>query len=142
VDPDLSPSGLALSRNASTEAGPRARRPDEVLFVEDDAPLRAAMLFVLAAARFRGRSAVDGSECLAVYDAGPEHIGVVLLDLSMSPFTAEWTLEALHLRTPLLPIILMGAPMSYRPRTDVAFLRKPFLVGELYLLVRRALAQA
>jgi CheY-like chemotaxis protein len=116
-----------------------------VLVVEDDAPIRAALLDVLAAEGVAVRPAGNGHEALKTM-ATHGVPGLILLDLMMPEMDGPTFL--LHQRADpalsAIPVVIMTAS----ERGDVthllnpaALLRKPFTIHELLLTLAPWIAQ-
>jgi len=137
----------ALERSAGPAAAPAGRPAPTwppgltALVVDDEDPLREVAVRLLEASGVRTLEARNGLEALALFDAKPEAIHVVLLDLTMPRMDGAQTLAELHRRRPGLPVILMsgyGEPdlqERFAGRGFAGFLQKPFssdnLIGKL-----------
>lgn len=117
----------------------------KLLIVDDDVPLLDSLRFV-----FRGmyevstaRSAEEASVLLE-----KQETDVVLLDIHLPGIDGIEFLRALRQRWPYLPVILISATSSLRPvmkaleHGEADFIRKPFDIDELRLVVARALHQS
>jgi two-component system response regulator AtoC len=113
-----------------------------VLVIEDDDGAREALCQYLAAAGYRVRHARDGAEALAALAAPAD---AVLLDLVIPAPDGFEVLRRLRERDARLPVIVMSGLSEAEDvvramrlgATD--YLPKPFEVGELDLVLRRAL---
>ena len=117
----------------------------KLLIVDDDVPLLDSLRFV-----FRGmyevstaRSAEEASGTLEKHA-----VDVVLLDIHLPGMNGIDFLRVLRRHYPFLPVILISATSSLRPVMkalelgDADFIRKPFDIDELRLVVARALNQS
>jgi FixJ family two-component response regulator len=113
-----------------------------VIVVDDDAPMRAALKRVFAAARFRVETYESGREMLDTCDFGRH--AVLLLDVMMPGMTGLELQRALRARGVNLPVIFLTGtgdiPMAVEAMHDgaVDFLEKPFDNAQLVDRVRRA----
>lgn len=117
----------------------------KLLIVDDDVPLLDSLRFV-----FRGlyeistvRSAEEAASLLE-----QQEVDAVLLDIHLPGMGGIDFLRALRQRNPCLPVILISATSSLRPVMkalelgEADFIRKPFDIDELRLVVARALNQS
>ena len=79
----------------------------EALVVEDDAPLRAALVDTLALAGYRVQAAADGEEALRLLERASA--GLVVSDVQMRPMDGLTLLRRLRASHPELPVLLMTA---------------------------------
>ena len=113
-----------------------------VIVVDDDAPMRAALKRVFAAARFRVEAYESGRELLDTCDFGRH--AVLLLDVMMPGMTGLELQRALRARGVTLPVIFLTGtgdiPMAVEAMHDgaVDFLEKPFDNAQLVDRVGRA----
>lgn len=117
---------------------------NKLLIVDDDAPLLDSMRFV-----FRGlyevvtaRSAEEASGLL-----DRQEPDVMLLDIGLPGISGIDFLRDARKRLPCLPVIMLSGASSIRPMIKVLdlceadYIRKPFDIDELRLVVARALRQ-
>lgn len=114
---------------------------EQVLVVEDDPDIRAAVAETLALEGYRVSQAANGSEGLT--RARSEHPDVILLDLMM-PVMDGWGFRAQQEADPSIsgiPVVVVTAcpPQDSRLRTlrPTALLHKPFNLDDLVDVVRR-----
>jgi FixJ family two-component response regulator len=113
-----------------------------VIVVDDDAPMRAALKRVFAAAGFRVEAYESGRELLDTCDFGRH--AVLLLDVMMPGMTGLELQRALRARGVNLPVIFLTGtgdiPKAVEAMHDgaVDFLEKPFDNAQLVDRVRRA----
>ena len=116
-----------------------------VLVIEDEADLSDATAQMLTIAGFEALTAGDGRAGLALYDARPSDVRLVLLDLSMPVMSGEETFRELHRRDPTLPIVLCSGFDATEVRQRFAdegvagFLQKPYTPAQLFEAIRRCL---
>lgn len=148
----LLPFAKAVAPEEPVAAGPIAAEGDAaapatgvVLFVDDEEAIR---LFAGAALRrhgYRPLTARNGLEALELLQAHGAEVDLVLLDLTMPVMGGPETFEKLRELRPDIRVVVMSGYGSDE-RTDrllshgaLAFLPKPFDVGELLAAVRAAL---
>ena len=117
----------------------------KLLIVDDDVPLLDSLRFV-----FRGlyevstaQSAEEAATLLEKQD-----IDVMLLDIVLPGVNGIDFLRTVRKRFPYLPVIMISAASSIRPMIkelelgEADYIRKPFDIDELRLVVARALHQS
>ncbi len=115
--------------------------PPRVLNVDDDATNRTLVSRVLSAAGFTVEEASGGADALAKIEARPPDL--VLLDLAMPGMSGLEVLRQLRARpaTAALPVVVLTAHAFEEDRVEAVqagahdFLRKPFLIDQLLLVV-------
>jgi DNA-binding NtrC family response regulator len=117
----------------------------QMLIVDDDAPLLDSLCFVFRD-RYEvrtARSAQEATACLAQRLAD-----IVLLDIALPDVDGLAFLRLLRERYPLLPVVMISGVSMIRPLLKTLdaggsdFIRKPFEIEELRLVVARALRVA
>jgi CheY-like chemotaxis protein len=115
-----------------------------ILFVDNDAALRAIAQEILEAHGCRVLQAANGRQAIAVLEAHPE-VRAVVLDLAMPEMGGDTAGPILHSLRPDVPLILTsGYSESYavdRVGSGVvsAFLAKPYKPGALVAKVEEVL---
>lgn len=115
----------------------------EVLFVDDDAQLRAANIQLLELADISVRAFADAESALGVLDRG--FPGVVVSDIRMPRVDGLQLFARIRAIDPDIPVILItghaDVPMAVNALRDGAFdfLTKPFAVDHLVTSIRKAL---
>jgi DNA-binding NtrC family response regulator len=117
-----------------------------VLVVEDEAPLRRAIVQMLRKTGFEIFEAADGSSAIDLLRTGGSKMDVILLDMTLpGAATREIVAEAANAK-PNIKVILTSAysretiagaidePQIY------SFIRKPFQIGNLLKLIRSSLS--
>jgi DNA-binding response OmpR family regulator len=112
-----------------------------VLVVEDDAPIRDAVVFALQCEDYAVEEAADGAAALRSVEARSPSL--VVLDLHMPVLDGWGFARALHRAGYDPPILIMTANTSEAPRAvvdigAVGFLAKPFAIGDLLGCVAHA----
>ena len=115
-----------------------------VLIVDDDAPILEVLEMRLVAMGFDVTATSDPDRALAAVDAGRFDLG--LIDLRMEPMDGIALMEAVHVRQPRLPVLIMTAHGTIETAVDAVqrgafdYLTKPFVRDELRAKISRALA--
>lgn len=115
----------------------------EVLFVDDDAQLRAANIQLLELANISVRAFMDAEGALGVLDRN--FPGVVVSDIRMPRIDGLQLFARIRAIDPEIPVILItghaDVPMAVNALRDGAcdFLTKPFAVDHLVTSIRKAL---
>jgi CheY-like chemotaxis protein len=122
----------------------RESRCETILIVEDAEPIRQMIEAMLAQSGYQCLVAPDGSAALALLDARPEGVDLVLTDLLMPQMTGMELADHLGRRHPEMPIVFMSGyaedPLvASIGHTRTNFLAKPFTARELLEKVRCAL---
>jgi PAS domain S-box-containing protein len=137
----------ACSRPAAPPAAPRGETSGsgDILVVDDEDAVRSLALKALSGFGYGVLSARDGREAIRVFDAQAERIDAVLLDMSMPALDGKQTLAAIRARRPSVPVVLMSGYSEeetlggFVRGPQLAFLHKPFTIGELSEAVRSVL---
>jgi len=124
---------------------PSAETPLEVLLVDDDDLIRAAVPSMLQARGHRVATAAGGAEGLVLLGSGPP-VDLVILDLNMPGMNGIETHRHIRRRWPDLPILLATGHLDARTQelleTDghMLALSKPYSLEELVGRIRDLLA--
>lgn len=119
-------------------------RPEQVLVVDDEPLVRHFTARVLVGEGYAVHEAGDGLEAMAILESG-RSVDCVVSDVVMPRLDGVKLLEALAVRQPGLPVILMSAygtaQLAERGiAAPCAVLRKPFAPERLVEEVRRCIA--
>lgn len=117
----------------------------KLLIVDDDAPLLESLSYVFQSL-YEVRTARSAEEAASLLEKEP--VDVMLLDIRLPGMDGVDFREVLQQKYPQMPVILISSSSSIRPilkslnfdGTD--YVRKPFDIDELRLVVARALRQA
>jgi signal transduction histidine kinase len=115
-----------------------------VLIVDDDAPILEVLEMRLVAMGFDVTATSDAQRALAAVDE--IRFDVALIDLRMEPMDGIALMEAVHVRQPRLPVLIMTAHGTIETAVDAVqrgafdYLTKPFVRDELRAKIARALA--
>src|SRR5256885_1637530 len=119
-----------------------------VLIVDDDADSRRTIAAVLTEGGFDVAEAASAAAAIERLQRDHATIGMVLTDVTM-PGGMSGVELAYHVRGnyPGLPVAIISGDISdlersIVDRTDVPFIKKPFLAEALYTAVREAMKQA
>jgi two-component system, cell cycle sensor histidine kinase and response regulator CckA len=140
---DNSVSAPANTAESASAAEP-ARVPATVLVVEDEEMLRVAVSKLLRNDGFSVIEAADGITGLRLFRANEDTIDVVLLDISLPGLSGREVLNELRLARPDAKVILTSAfsqesiRSSFQEQPWWGYIRKPYNIGELTNLLRRA----
>jgi CheY-like chemotaxis protein len=122
-----------------------ARGTETVLVVEDEPQVRAFAERVLAAHGYRVLAAAEGAEALALLDAEPQSVALLLTDVVMPRMTGREVARRARLRCPDVRVVFMSGHSEDAIAShgvlaeDAAFVRKPFSPEQLLRVVRETL---
>jgi two-component system cell cycle sensor histidine kinase/response regulator CckA len=129
-------------------AEPSAGGTERILLLEDDAHLRRVAERVLARAGYRVRSAADAQVGLALYEADPGWVDLILTDFMMPGLDGMQLYQLLQRQGRMVKVVFSSGysdqPLRERlqPGDDVAFITKPWTAAQLLRTVRAALDDA
>jgi signal transduction histidine kinase/CheY-like chemotaxis protein len=124
---------------------PRRRNITVGLIVDDEASVRAVATRMLAACGLAALTASSGEEAVAVLEAHPGGISLVLLDLTMPAMNGEETYRRMRAIDRSVPVLLMSgyseqeASAQFGGQGTSGFIQKPFRLDELKEAIRRVL---
>lgn len=136
---DLPPAPLAMEPGE-----PEAPRPGKVLIVDDEAAIREGLACLLRSEGYEVLEAANGKQALALYDADPQGIALVVLDLVMPEMDGrEVYAELMRRENP--PRVLLAT--GYHPGNDPSLaqaqvLIKPFSADSFLEVVKRLVSPA
>ena len=118
---------------------PHARFAGTIVLVDDRDPVRRALAGLLDELGFTTASAASARDALALLASMPAPPDVLLSDVTMPGRSGLELAAELRRDRPALPVILMSADLTIAERMPpgVAFLAKPFDVGELTAVLRQ-----
>ena len=114
-----------------------------ILIVDDEARLADVLATAMDSFGFAAQTASSGQEALDIM--GRETIDLVLSDLRMPGMDGRALLHAVRRGWPDVPVVLITAFTSVRDAVDLVkegafdYISKPFEIGEIEAVVRRAL---
>ncbi len=115
------------------------------LIVDDESSVRAVATRMLAACGLETLTASSGEEAVAVLEAHPGVISLVLLDLTMPAMNGEETYRRMRAIDRSVPVLLMSGYTEHEASTHFGgqgtsgFIQKPFRLDELKEAIRRVL---
>jgi signal transduction histidine kinase/CheY-like chemotaxis protein len=116
------------------------------LIVDDEASVRGVATRMLSACGLSTLTAASGEEAVAVLEANPGSISIVLLDLTMPEMNGEETYRRMRAIDRSVPVLLMSGYTEQEASTQFGgqgtsgFIQKPFRLDELKEAVRRVLS--
>ncbi len=128
-----------------TAEKPRARPkgPPTVLVVDDDDRIRSLLMDTLSALGYQARGAKNGEEALSLVES--DSLDLVIADVRMPKMNGLSLLKNIKGRNPLLPVLIItGYNFTYTKDQAMesgadGFLAKPFRIGKIEELMRKAL---
>ena len=119
-----------------------------LLVVDDEDEMRSVVVIALERAGFQTLQARDGQEALRLFDAYPERIRLIILDLTMPNLDGEEVCRELRRRGAAVPVVLSSGfnQTEALRRLDglgvAGFIQKPFELGALVERVQNLLPKA
>jgi len=116
-----------------------------ILVVDDEAPIREALVGTLAAHGYRAYTAEDGTDALALYFQRKGEISVVLTDLAMGQMDGIALVRALRKIDPAVRVIVSSGHFQKENMTILnglgvkVLLEKPYTADKLLRAVRKVL---
>jgi two-component system cell cycle sensor histidine kinase/response regulator CckA len=132
----------------STPPPLQAERRGTVLVIDDERAVRQMTAVSLESTGHAVLTAASGREGVALFQARPREIELVLLDLTMPEMNGEQTLRALQAIDPHVQALVMTGYAEddvherFEPDELAGFLAKPFARDELFGAVDAALRRA
>jgi PAS domain S-box-containing protein len=129
------------------EAGgpPGAGNGELILVVDDEAPIREALVGTLEANGYRCFTAEDGTDALAVYFSRRDEIDLVLTDLAMAQMDGVKLSRSLRRFDPQVRIVISSGHIQKEAAQELValgvrhFLEKPYNADKLLRVLRQAL---
>jgi signal transduction histidine kinase/CheY-like chemotaxis protein len=118
-----------------------------ILVVDDEAPIREALVRTLSAHGYRAYTAEDGSDALALYFQRRGEISVVLTDVSMAQMDGVSLVRSLRRVDPKAKIIVSSGHLQKEMITVLSglgvktFLNKPYTADKLIRAVQATLKE-
>jgi PAS domain S-box-containing protein len=129
----------------SGEAAITSGNGELILVVDDEAPIREALVRTLSAHGYRAYTAEDGSDALALYFQRRGEISVVLTDVSMAQMDGVSLVRSLRRVDPKAKIIVSSGHLQKEMMTVLSslgvktFLNKPYTADKLLRAVQATL---
>ena len=120
------------------------QKPATVLIVEDEDTLRRAVAKMLRNNGFEVLEADDGSSAIDLLRAGVDKIDVVLVDMTIPGASSSQVVAEATRTRPDIKVILTSAYSQEMVTAALSasqicdFIRKPFQIGDLIKMLRRA----
>ena len=131
-----------IASEPAPASSPEASTRDTILVVEDDARVRAITSRILSEAGFNVLEAATGTAALAVFEADPAAIALVVSDVVMPELSGPEAVAQMRRRRPELRCLFVTgfAHEGFAPASDIV-LSKPYLPAALLASVRGALSR-
>jgi len=131
------------------ETAPAARgRGELILVVDDEAPIREALVQTLQGNGYRCFTAEDGSDALALYFTRRDEIDVVITDIAMAQMDGVKLTRSLRRLDPDVRVIVSSGHIQKENGQELealgveVFLEKPYNADKLLRALRRVLDPA
>jgi DNA-binding NtrC family response regulator len=121
----------------------RPKGPPTVLVVDDDDRIRSLLMDTLSALGYSALGAKDGEEALTLVES--DNLDLVIADVRMPKMNGLSLLKNVKNKNPLLPVLIItGYNFTYTKDQAMqsgadGFLAKPFRIGKIEELMRKAL---
>ncbi|MEA3207247.1 MAG: hypothetical protein QOE70_304 [Chthoniobacter sp.] len=142
----LPASGEAMSGEVEkTVAEPGRGKGERVLVVDDESPIRQALVGTLESNGYRAYTAEDGSDALALYFNRRDEIDLVLTDLAMAQMDGVSLVRSLRKLNPKVRVIVSSGHMQKEAMVILnglgvhTFLDKPYSADKLLHALRSVL---
>lgn len=145
---------LPASQDADANAGAKEEAPitpgkgELVLVVDDEPPIREALVRTLTSNGYRAYTAEDGSDALALYFQRRKEINLVITDIAMAQMDGVALVRALRKLDPGVRVIVSSGHFQKENMVVLeglgvkTFLDKPYTAEKLLRSVNQALAPA
>jgi PAS domain S-box-containing protein len=130
---------------ANVEAAPTRGKGERVLVVDDEPPIREALVGTLESYGYRAYTAEDGSDALALYFSRKDEIDLVITDLSMGQMDGITLVRSLRKVNPKVRVIVSSGHMQKEAQVILSslgvttFLDKPYSADKLLRALRTVL---
>lgn len=124
------------------EAAPARGKGERVLVVDDEPPIREALVGTLESCGYRAYTAEDGSDGLALYFQRKDEIDVVITDLAMAQMDGIALVRALRKVNPKVRVIVSSGHVTKEAQVILSglgvttFLDKPYSADKLLRALR------
>lgn len=142
------PSSQEKSGEAAKEEAPIVRgRGELVLVVDDEPPIREALVKTLTANGYHAYTAEDGSDALALYFQRRSEIAVVVTDISMGQMDGVTLVRSLRKVDPNVKVIVSSGHLQKEHMVVLeglgvkTFLDKPYTADKLLRALQNVLQQ-
>ena len=133
----LFPASTAPKADPSLSSGPVLHLAGTVLVVDDEGIIRELARSALEASGYKVVEARDGLEALQVFQAAPERVSLVFMDMTMPRMGGAEAFRRIRELDPDVPVLLTSGYTQRESLESLAdlppdgFLQKPFRVKEL-----------
>ncbi|HYR58901.1 MAG TPA: PAS domain S-box protein [Chthoniobacteraceae bacterium] len=124
------------------EVAPGRGKGERILVVDDEPPIREALVGTLESSGYRAYTAEDGSDALALYFSRKDEIDLVITDLSMGQMDGITLVRSLRKVNPKVRVIVSSGHMQKEAQVILSglgvstFLDKPYSADKLLRAVR------
>jgi PAS domain S-box-containing protein len=132
----------AAAAGKETEAAPDRGKGERILVVDDEPPIREALVGTLESYGYRAYTAEDGSDALALYFQRKDEIDVVITDLAMGQMDGVTLVRSLRKVNPKVRVIVSSGHMQKDAQVVLnslgvtTFLDKPYSADKLLRALR------
>jgi CheY-like chemotaxis protein len=124
------------------EAAPGRGKGERVLVVDDEPPIREALVGTLESHGYRAYTAEDGSDALALYFQRKDEIDLVITDLAMAQMDGITLVRSLRKVNPKVRVIVSSGHVTKEAQVVLSglgvttFLDKPYSADKLLRALR------
>ncbi|MGB8166794.1 MAG: PAS domain S-box protein [Chthoniobacteraceae bacterium] len=132
----------AATVDRKVETAPARGKGERVLVVDDEPPIREALVGTLESCGYRAYTAEDGSDALALYFQRKDEIDVVITDLAMAQMDGVALVRSLRKVNPKVRIIVSSGHVTKEAQVVLSglgvttFLDKPYSAEKLLRALR------
>jgi two-component system cell cycle sensor histidine kinase/response regulator CckA len=132
----------ASAENTVVELAPARGKGERVLVVDDEPPIREALVGTLESCGYRAYTAEDGTDALALYFQRRDEIDVVITDLAMGQMDGITLVRSLRKVNPKVRVIVSSGHMQKEAQVILSglgvttFLDKPYSADKLLRALR------
>jgi two-component system cell cycle sensor histidine kinase/response regulator CckA len=132
LDPEAAPAANKISKSRTT-----------VLFIDDEDLLRSSIAKLLRRKNFNVIEAADGPAGIAAFEAGPDGIDLVLLDVTLPGMSGREAFDKLRAIRPAVNVVLCTAYSEetviteFGARRIEGFIRKPYRIDDLLKVLQK-----
>ncbi len=132
----------AAEARQTVEAAPTRGKGERVLVVDDEQPIREALVGTLESYGYRAYTAEDGSDALALYFSRKDEIDLVITDLAMGQMDGIALVRSLRKVNPKVRVIVSTGHMQKEAQVVLGglgvttFLDKPYSADKLLRALR------
>ena len=125
-----------------SQGAPSRGKGERILVVDDEPPIREALVGTLESNGYRAYTAEDGSDALALYHSRKDEIDLVITDLSMGQMDGVTLVRLLRKVNPKVRVIVSSGHMQKEAQVVLSglgvttFLDKPYSADKLLRSVR------